>query len=703
MADRRAFTLPRRRRPGPAAVACAFALLAAVGARGAAVVPADAHDLASSDSTASAVSDSIWAVLEPVLVIGSSTSRTADPGEVTLDAVVVATRDARAAADLGPSLPATRVNVNSRGESTFMVRGASERHVRVSLDGIPLNVPWDERVDLSLVPVDAIAGVTATRGVASVLDGPNALAGTVDLTPVRVPGTGRRTKIGLQTGESRYHEGRLLHLESRGAWSWLGGLSRREQSGFLVPEDYAPPHNQNSGRQRLNSDLAQTALIARAERRLDGEGSLRLLFAVSDGRKGVPPETHLGVDDARFWRFPVARRGLFGVTLEKPLDADRRWELQTAVAADLGRTEIRAYDDSTYTTPARAAGIDYESDDDRAGHARVRVTRRLGTASSVAVQGVARYAHHQESLVLDGPELAYAQWLGSLVAEGRTGFGNGWRLRGGVGGELAATPETGDKPARDATTAAVVQLGLERPLGGGVTAHAGVSRRSRFPALRELYSGALGRFVPNPDLAPERQDEVDLGAVARGGGWEAGLTGFAARLDGPIEKVTLPGRQFQRRNVDDIRTLGAEAVLAWRPASPWELAAHATALSARQRVDGDFTGSVEDRPAYLAWLSGSWIGPWGLRFAAEGSLTGARDSADLTDEVDGLRRLPAQASWNARATWTWLDAPDPLTRAELFVRVNNLSDNLVESQLGVPEPGRMLAIGVNAWFDAWGE
>jgi iron complex outermembrane receptor protein len=703
MADRPVLSLWLRRPAGPAAGALVLALLASAVAAVAADAPEDSLDFAIPDSTFLSGADSLWGLTEPVLVIGSTTSRTADPGRVTLDAVTIGARDARAAADLGPSLPATRVNVNSRGESTFMVRGASERHVRVLLDGIPLNVPWDERVDLSLVPVDAIASVTATRGVAGVLDGPNALAGTVDLTPARVPGDGRRTRLGLQIGESRYHEGRLLHLQSRGAWTWLGGLSRREQSGFLVPDGYAPPHNQTAGRQRLNSDLAQTSLFARAERRLGDEGSLRFLFAGTDGRKGVPPETHLGVDDARFWRFPVARRGLLGVALALPLDAARRWALQTAVAADLGRTEIRAYDDSTYATPVLASGIDYESDDDRAGHARVRVTRQLGEASSVAVQGVARYARHRESLALDGPELAYAQWLGSLVTEGRTGFGNGWCLRAGAGGEFAATPETGDKPARNATTAAVVHLGLERALRGGFTLHASVSRRSRFPALRELYSGALGRFVPNPDLAPERQDQIELGAVARGGAWEAGLTGFAARLDGPIEKVTLPGRQFQRRNVDDLRTLGAEAVLAWRPASAWELAAHATALSARRRVDDVFNGSVADRPAYLAWLSGSWSGPWGVRFAAEGSLTGARDSADLTDEIDGLRRLPAQTSWNVRAAWTWLDAPDPLTRAEFFVRVNNLSDNLVESQLGVPEPGRMLAVGVNAWFDAWGE
>ena len=45
----------------------------------------------------------------------------------------------------------------------------------------------------------------------------------------------------------------------------------------------------------------------------------------------------------------------------------------------------------------------------------------------------------------------------------------------------------------------------------------GLSRRGRFPSLRELYSGALGRFEPNPDL----RSETLLGAEAghHDGGW----------------------------------------------------------------------------------------------------------------------------------------------------------------------------------------
>jgi len=658
-------------------------------------------DFAAPDSTFFSATDSIWGVTAPVIVIGAPTSRPADPAAATVDAVTITARDARSVADLGVALPATKVNVNSRGESLFSVRGAPERHVRVNLEGIPLNVPWDERADLSMVPADAIGSLRAVRGVGGVFDGPNALGGTLDLLPPVLPGDGRRTRLGFQYGESRAWEARALHQRAAGPWQWLAAVARREQDGFVAPADYVAPFNQGPGRQRLNSDLAQGSLLLRVARDLPEGGSVRLLVSASDGEKGVPPETHLD-DGARYWRYPRVRRGLLGLALDRPAGEERRWGVSAHVAADLFRQEIRAYDDATFTTPQLAPGVDYETDDDRTGTARLRVTRRVGDGASVAVQGLARYAHHRESLVKDGPELGYAQWLTSLTAEGTARPAAGWTLRGGAGWERAATPETGDKPERDAVDALVAHARAQRDLGPRVSLHAAASRRSRFPALRELYSGALGRFVPNPDLRPERQDLLEVGGVARGASWEAGVAGFAARLRDGIERLALPDRRFQRANIDEIRTLGVEAVATWRPWPALSLAAHHTLLRARREREGGAEGAVEDRPAYTSFASATWTAPRGLRLTVEGTAVGPRESADATDQEDGLRRLPPGATLNARLGWTWRLPPNGLERVEFFLRANNLLDATIEAQTGLPEAGRMVFVGANAWLDAWG-
>ena len=643
--------------------------------------------------------DTLWVITEPIVVYGSTTSGTTDPAASSVDAIVLGAQDLQSAADLAPVLPATRTVVNSRGESVFMVRGASERHIRLWLDGIPLNVPWDERVDAGLVPVDAIGAVRGVRGVGSVLEGPNALAGTIELRPLTLPSDGARTRLGVQFGESSLREGRLLHQRRQGAWELLAAGSWRAQDGYVVPSGLEAPTNQGPSRQRLNSDLEQTALLLRLQHRSASGATWHLTWLGSDGEKGVPPETHLGAD-ARFWRYPSVRRGLLGAGLRTPLGAGHAWELVVDAAADLFHQEIRSFDDATYATPALAQGVDYETDDDRTGFARARATRYLDRGS-MAVQTSARYARHRESLQFAGPELTYAQFIGAAAVEADLDLGDGWSTRAGGGWDLASTPESGDKPARDATGAAAAFARLERRLGEPLTLHASYARRSRFPALRELYSGALGRFVPNPDLTPEVQDLWDLGAVARRGSWELGVTGFASWLDGAIERVGLNdgSNRFQRVNLDAVRTLGVEVVAVWRPAPAWELGGHHSVIETRRLQDGRYDRAVEDRPSYVSFLSAAWRGG-GWQAALEGMALGQRMSADVNDAGDGLKRLPAQGTVNLRLAHTLNGGPGPLSRGTVHLRVDNVFDALVESQVGLPLAGRTLICGFEAWFDA---
>jgi iron complex outermembrane receptor protein len=646
-------------------------------------------------------SDSLWVIEEPVVVFGTTTTSATDPAAATVDAIALAARDVHTAADLAPALPATRVVVNSRGESVFMVRGASERHIRLWLDGIPLNVPWDERIDASLVPIDAIGAVRGVRGVGSILEGPNALAGTIELRPLSLPTDGARTRLGAQFGESRLREGRLLHQRRHGAWEVLAAGSWRVQDGYVVPADLVAPSNQGPARQRLNSDSEQGSLLLRLKHHGTSGTTWHLTLLGADGEKGVPAETHLG-EDARFWRNPEIRRGLVGLGLRAPLDADRRWELAVDVAADLFHQEIQAFDDATFATPALTAGVDYETDDDRTGHARARASRRFDRGS-LAVQASTRYTQHRESLEYEGPRLSYAQLINAAAVEADVNLGDGWRVRAGGGYDLASTPESGDKPSRAATGAGAAFARLERSLGEPLTLHASYARRSRFPALRELYSGALGRFAPNPDLAPEVQDLWDVGAVARRDAWEIGLTGFASFLDGAIERVVLDDgtNRFQRVNLDAIRTLGLETVAVWRPHPAWEIGGHHTILAARRRVEDAYTGPVEDRPATISFVSLTWRGSHGWRATVEGTALGPRMSADVTDNDDGLLRLPAQGTLNVRLGKVVTDGPGPLTRGEFHVRVDNVFDAQVDAQTGLPQAGRTLVGGFEAWFDSW--
>jgi|GEM_PF-527833 len=637
--------------------------------------------------------------LPEVVVRGDRITRDPGPGETHLTEQSIDTRGSRCVADLGPLLPSTRVSINSRGEALFMVRGAPERHLRVSFDGIPLAVPWDERADLSVIPADAVGAALATRGVRSVLDGPNAVAGAVRLVPIERSIEGWDTRLAFHLGESNLIEERFLYLHRRGRWNGVVALGHRRRDAFLVPADLKSPFNQGHHRNRTNSDLELGSLVLRLKRAMDNGGFLRVTVQGTDASKGVPPEIH--TEHARFWRNPEQRRCLAGLCLGVPLGRDRLWGLTTLASIDFFRQEIRSYDDATYTTPELAPGMDLERDRDWTGYVETRLSRRLRSASSFTTMGVVRYARHQESLKVGGPETSFSQWLGSVVGEMTVRWGNGWELVSAGGYERASTPETGDKPSRGASDAAVAHLRLAKRWTNRAQLEASVSRRSRFPSLRELFSGALGRFVPNPDLGSERQDLMEIGTRFTAGRHSMTVTGFVAYLNDGIEKIVIPGEEptLKRVNAGRIRTLGLEFTTAANITPGISLTAHHSFLRARRSEEHGFTAPAEDRPDYISCLSLAWEGVSGIGLLLESQITGPRHSIDVTDEVDGLRRLPSQGRWNVGASYRGSSRRAFPHDVGVFLRVDNLFDQQIDSQVGLPDAGRMVLAGIRV---GWG-
>jgi iron complex outermembrane receptor protein len=394
-------------------------------------------------------------------------------------------------------------------------------------------------------------------------------------------------------------------------------------------------------------------------------------------------------DDARFWRYPLRERALLGGSLFLP---GNNWDVAAMAAGDLFTQEIDPRGPDGWGGPLDT-GDDYEKGWDRTGHAMAGLTRHLPGGARLTLQGNARYTHHREILAVDDPTLAYAQWLTAIVLEGEKRWKNGWDLRAGLGYDHAATPEAGDKPTADGFSAEAWNLRLTKDLRAAGRAYAAVSRRSRFPGLRELYSGALGRFVANPDLTPERQDLLEAGLEMDTGSWRLAGAAFLQNLHDGIEKISLPGegRQFMRVNRTRIRVPGLELSGAWRARHDLEFSAQHTLMRAKVEEDGEFTRWAEDRPQYLGRLAADYHPYIGFGMLVEASFTGPRWSADATDEEDGLRRLPAGIVWNARLRYLWLRAG---LEVEAHLRLDNLTDAWVDYQVGLPGPGRTFSGGV---------
>jgi len=627
-------------------------------------------------------------LVEDLLVIGD-VGGDASPSAVVFTEEALDLVNPWNAGDLEAVIPSAVVSVNSRGESLLMMRGASERHVSVSLDGIPLTVPWDERADLSLIPLDGVASLRAERGVTSLLSGPNAVAGRVDLR-TRDRG-GPRTLVLFQGSSGADFAARGVLRSTPRGWNVVTAASYRDRKSLVLPAGISLPYHQTDPDDRTNTGLRQASALMHATRSLASGGRLALLLLATDAERGVAPEGHLD-EDARFWKLPLVRRGLMGLTYERPIGHD--WNIETMIALDVFAQDIHPFIDDTYSDPAPVQpGDDYERGRDMTAHGRIAARRFIGESSDISFLGQTRVTRHRESLVVDGPELDYSQRITSLAVESNISLDRNWTVRAAAGLDNAATPSTGDTPPQDPGTAPALLIRLTRDFSAETEAHLSLARRSRFPSLRELFSGALGRFVTNPDLMPERQDMVEFGLTTAWAGWNMGVTGFSSRLEDGIEKSSLGDGRFQRVNRSRIMASGLEMAASRRLGPGLTLALHHALLDASVD-DGSGTEDrpAEDRPAHQGALLIEWKNADGWRASAAGRWVGNRSSADITDPVDGLSELGAD---------TWLDlwfgrriGAGAKTDVAVKIGIRNATDEIVWEQTGLPGAGRTIVVGV---------
>jgi iron complex outermembrane receptor protein len=623
-------------------------------------------------------------------VLGSSSALVVD-----LDSV--ATPPAMSLADMLRSIPLVRVRDNSRGETHISIRGSESRQLSVTLDGVPLTIGWDNRTDLSVIPLTGVTRIEAVRGLSSLLAGPNVLGGVVGVgvapTFVESDAFGSvRARVGAQTGGSVSADVSLQQGLGRGRVHAGGGY--RQWDYQPIGSSIEQPPGAVSGRQ-INSDLQQwnAFLAGRVE---GGNGQWLSLSSLAFGaERGVAPELH--VVEPRLWRIPVTRRWVTvlgtGTQWRAPAGGIGRVSLRAAL--DVGRQEIDEYESSEYeVVKGREIG------EDRTLTLKADASQSLSWGR-LDVSATGADTRHVETLA-PGGDTRYRQRLFSAAGELDIPLSSGTGDEGLaflVGGSIdgSDTPETGGLPPRAAIWdwGGKVAATLGIPSVGG-QAHAGASRRTRAPSLRELYSGALGRFVVNPVLGPETLLATEVGLTGGGPASQWQIVGFHHRLSGGIVRVSAGDGRFQRLNRDRVLSTGLELIggvrwgrvlldadLTWQdvgiddPAAPAEerQPEYQPSLAANLEMGVPLPGTV------LARFRVSYVG---RQYCVH---------PDLERDV----RLDEAAWAGIELNRIWTLGRGRRARAlRVTGGVHNLTDASVYDQCGLPSPGRQftLVIGV---------
>ncbi|MDX1395280.1 MAG: TonB-dependent receptor, partial [Gemmatimonadota bacterium] len=533
---------------------------------------------------------------------------------------------------------------------------------------------------------------------------PNVLGGVIEMDVADDPTAPDRTTVRVTGGVDHVGgfgtSGTLeVPIETEdGGWLLRGGVGYRDSPGQPLASGVTEPVPTEDDL-RLNTDVDQIDGFFSTRYGSDGGAWVSLMGTGFSAERGIAAE--LGADEPRFWRYPDIRRTIAVASAgtgdrETPLG---RGGISASFGYDDGHTEIESYTSRAYDQ------IDgTEIGDDRTWTGRALGQHSMGDMASLRMAFT--YADILRDQNTDGLLETFQQRLWSLGTEANLRLLDDadaglQSLQLTLGGAIdrASTPQSGGRPPLDPLTDWGGRAGLTGVLSdGNLLLHGGVSRRVRFPALRELYSEALGEFAANPDLEPERLVAIEVGSTMRVAEGEVQLVGFHHDLTGAIRRITLDDGRRQRVNADRLRSTGLE-VLASQDFGPLSLTGDLT-LQAVDLIDPNTSVSTE--PENLPQVAGE---------IAAGMSFGAGFSGTFEAQYTGTQYCqdPDTGADRELDDGTWLNAglakrfslgrgqAGTISGVELSAFVRNLGDIELDDQCGLPRPGRLFGLQVSVF------
>lgn len=601
------------------------------------------------------------------------------------------------ALDLFPGV--TLQNVGQRRERLVSVRGFSSRQVPLFIDGVPVYVPYDGNVDFARFGVDYVAEVNVSKGLASVLYGPNILGGAINVISQR-PSQPLQWSAELEQefdddGGSMATRavGSLGGMQTGPGGRWYGHVTASyvDADGYRLPDDFVPTPNED-GSERENADAKDTVVSAKVGYLSAGGDEYALSYYRQDGEKNSPPYAGSapGVQ-ARFWQWPQwDKESLYFVARN---EIGEQGTLRWRVYHDEFYNVLNSYDDASYSSFTRPFAFEGSVYDDYTNGAIAEYEWRWSEANATRVALHFKQDVHRERDETDSPQEEFEDrsYAAAIEHEWRVtpqvvltpGFAytaqDGRQADNLVDGVIVPF-ETDKTDASNAQLTALWEVDADRAL------LAGISQKTRFPTLKDRFSFRMGSAIPNPGLEAETATHYEIAWRQSGDRWDLRAALFQSDIDDAIENVTIDASLcsapnptcFQQRNVGRQRNRGIELSGTLAPIDQIRVEAQVTLLD-RDNLSSPDIRPI-DTPEEKYRIAAEWLPAeaWSLR--ADAQYESRRFST-----TDGTRVADSFTLANLFLRYTGL----PRLGIELGVR--NLADELYAYQEGFYEPGR-------SWF-----
>ena len=527
----------------------------------------------------------------------------------------------------------------SRNEANIFVRGFDRFRVPLSIDGVRIYLPADNRLDFARFLTPDISEIQVQKGYVSVLNGAGGLGGAINMVS-RKP-----TKaLELEARSGIITNGDANEVGSWNGYAYAGTKQDRyyaqvsgtivDQNWFSLSDDFTPVRRANEdGGERNNSEFKDWRINLKAGYTPNATDEYALTYTSQHGSKSAPLHVsgEVNINNAntstqRYWKWPEWDVSTLSF-LSKTQVSDSTY-VKTTAFYNTFQNLLQTYDNATYTSQTTAApnpGAFNSPYDDEAYGGSFEAGTRMSSFNDIKLAVHYRRDVHREgdlrnptsATPFQEPTQTNREDTWSLAAENTLHITRSLNFVTGLGYDrltvlLAETfpnaatsgsPTRQDTPDFDAWNG---QGALIYSYSNTGKAHASVSDRARFATVFERYSTRFGTTVANPDLAAERARNYELGVSDRLFSDVTVSTAlFYAELKDSIQFVTRRSPAGNRYENVDGRHYGMEVSLDYDVTKTFRIGGNFTYLE--QDLDFITPGAKpEGVPRHKAFVYLAW-------------------------------------------------------------------------------------------------
>lgn len=555
------------------------------------------------------------------------------------------------------------VTVGTKDESSLRIRGFRKNEVKILIDGRPLNSGYFGHVDLQNLPLADIKSIYILKGPVSSMYGSNTMGGVVNLV-TNEPSRNKWLHIGTQFKRNNTNHLELSTSHSFDSWNyWIYG-ARDNTDGFILSKEFVPTAQEN-GDVRNNLQKTQYNVQSKANLNLSELHTLGFTAGYTFIEKKKIPLSVYGIGET-YRMYKDWQR--YQSTLMDDYIISESQSVKTMLWLDGGEDTYQTFTDAQYHNKVMDSTLKYRT---------IGFNPRLEW--QICPKAKLNSGYRGELVFSNRKDNdSYLTWtphniqINNIFSQLEYRVNNKLSFTGGAG---LAIFKNDMREQADAYLEPTVGTYCELPYG--INSSLALGFNSAYPTMQQLFSSDKG----NPDLRPQYSAKYELSL-------QKPYT--CSFLKGDVEtsfyynnvRDLIDEQEGKYRNIDNVRTYGAEVTILLQPLSYLEINSSYAYLTTIKGSDYKLMESPRNSTEFNAVLS--------LPARISCSVTSAYKDYRLSQDAGfAYRILPSYWTHDLTIRKSWKDI-------RISLSLENFTDTYYEEEYGFPAAGRNFNLQLEA-------